>query len=93
MHRYEVVESGDPDSPWRVHSREYIYELSTADGRTVMSWEWHPDGQIGEAGITRAHLHLRCYTEPVNVSRGHVPTGRVSIEAVTWAKQGVCGVV
>jgi hypothetical protein len=65
-----------------VHSREYIYELTSGEGRSLIRWDWHPDGQAGEQPVSWPHVHLRGYTQPVNVSRGHVPTGRVSLEAV-----------
>jgi len=87
-HRYDVVPSGDARVPWRVHSREYIYELTSRDRRCLLRWDWHPDGQAGEQPVRWPHLHLRGYTEPVDLSHGHVPTGRVSLEAVV--RYAVC---
>jgi hypothetical protein len=81
-HRYAVIESGDAPESWRVHSREYSYELTAADARPIMRWDWHPDGQAGEDPVAWPHVHLRGYTQPVDLSRGHVPTGRVSLEAI-----------
>jgi hypothetical protein len=81
-HRYDVVESGDPRAPWRVRSREYIYELSTTNERQLLRWDWHPEGQAGETPVAWPHVHLRSYTQPVDLSHGHVPTGRVSLNAI-----------
>jgi len=78
-HLYAVVPTAEPSAPWRVSSREYHYELTTADGRQLLRYDWHPTGR---SATTWPHLHLRRHTTPVDLSRAHVPTGRVSLEAV-----------
>jgi hypothetical protein len=83
MHRYDVAPNSDAQAQWRVHSRAYSYELTAPDGRDFARYDWHPQGQDGEDGaIDWPHLHARGYTRPVDVSRMHLPTGRVSLEAV-----------
>ncbi|HLH24397.1 MAG TPA: hypothetical protein VFB73_15565 [Chloroflexota bacterium] len=80
-HEYEVIEVGSGDERYRVHSRGYHYELSAEDGRTLVCYDWHPDGQVGDP-VRWPHVHLRSYTAPINLSHGHWPSGRVSLESV-----------
>jgi hypothetical protein len=78
-HLYAVVPTGEPAASWRVSSRAYHYELTTADGRQLLRYDWHPTGR---SAVTRPHVHLRRHAAPIDLSRAHVPTGRVSPEAV-----------
>jgi hypothetical protein len=80
-HQYAVVPVGTAGGSWRVHSRDNIYELTIAEGRTLLRYDWHPDSDI-EGGVLYPHLHLRCHVEPVNLTHAHLPTGRVALEAV-----------
>lgn len=80
-HYYEVIEAGTGDDRYRAHSRGYHYELSDEQGRTLVGYDWHPDGQ-GDDTVAWPHVHLRGYTRPVNLSHVHWPTGRVSFESI-----------
>lgn len=72
-HQFRVVQ--DDDGPgWHVSTAGYEYYLQDDDGHELIGWHWHP-----ESRITYPHLHVPAG----HVHRKmHVPTGRVSIEAV-----------
>jgi len=74
--QYELVEVEDPDrGPWKVATRAYRYELSDSQGRELAGWHWHPSGS---SPWRQPHLHLR----GGRFGECHLPTGRVSLEAV-----------
>ena len=73
-HQFRVIKDGR--SSWHVSSVAYRYHLSDVTGRELMGWHWHPG-----TGTDHPHLHV----SEVTIGRhAHVPTGRVSIEAVLW---------
>lgn len=80
-HYYEVIEVGTGQERYRVHSRGYHYALSAEDGRTLVRYDWHPEGQVDDP-VEWPHVHMRGYVVPVNLSRVHWPTGRVSLESL-----------
>jgi hypothetical protein len=80
-HDYEVIEVGTGDERYRVHSRGYHYELSAESGRALVIYDWHPEG-AGDDAVAWPHAHLRAYTQPVDLSHAHWPTGRVSLESI-----------
>jgi hypothetical protein len=60
---------------WHVSTVAYDYRVSRVDDdRELLSWHWHPRG-----GVSFRHLHVGA--DWLN-RRLHVPSGRVSIEAV-----------
>jgi hypothetical protein len=69
IHQYEAVRQG---RAWRVSSRAYYYRVDAPDGAELLSWHWHP-----AATVKRPHLHVAALDR-----RRHLPTGRVSLEAV-----------
>lgn len=78
-HRYAVVRAEAERGPWKVTTRGYIYELLHAQGQRLIAYHWHPDTR---KEITWPHLHLPGHTTPLDLRKAHVPTGRVSVEAV-----------
>jgi hypothetical protein len=69
IHQYEAVRQ---DRTWRISSRAYYYRVDGPDGVERLSWHWHP-----AATFKRPHLHVAALNR-----RRHLPTGRVSLEAV-----------
>jgi hypothetical protein len=69
VHQYEAVRQG---RAWRVSSRAYYYRIDTTNGGELLSWHWHPDGRFKQP-----HLHVAALNR-----RQHLPTGRVSLEAI-----------
>jgi hypothetical protein len=55
--------------------------LDDADGREVLSFQWHPGGR---SPVTWPHLHLGAGAEVgrAELTSAHLPTGRVAIEEV-----------
>jgi hypothetical protein len=69
----------DPDAAaaqrWHISTLAYDYRLSRAtDSAELLSWHWHP-----RTGVPFPHLHV---TATGWNRRSHVPSGRVSVEAV-----------
>lgn len=73
---------GEPRAtPWAVRSLGYWYQVRRTGGPEVIAFHWHPRGQGGN--IPFPHLHLGHAIGPVAIgAKAHVPTGRVSLEAV-----------
>jgi hypothetical protein len=72
-HQFKVVHD---DDGWHVSTAQYAYDLLDSDGKQLIAWHWHPG-----TGMSIPHLHLHVPTGPIN-HKMHLPTGRVSIEAV-----------
>lgn len=75
---YEVVRVGFGRESWTADAIGYVYELLDAAGQRVLAYHWHPDGR---SRVTAPHLHTRQLL-PIDISRTHPPTGRVSLPAV-----------
>lgn len=75
---YEIVRGPDQRS-WRVHTLGYAYELLDPADRRIVAYHWHPQPYNR---VKSPHLHVPSHTAPVDLSRVHLPTPRVSLEAV-----------
>jgi hypothetical protein len=63
-----------------VASRGYFYQLHEHGGREIIAFHWHP-APPGQPDF--AHVHIDTHNRPPHIQRKHhVPTGRVSLEAV-----------
>ncbi len=74
LHNYTVTEG---EGGWVVHSTAYYYQVRDEANREIVAYHWHPG-----VGVDHPHIHLRTLTTPIDLSKRHVPTGRVSLEAV-----------
>lgn len=61
------------DQRWHVSTAAYSYQLYDENDAELIAWHWHP------GTVRRPHLHAPA--GPIG-KRMHVPTGRVSVEAV-----------
>ena len=75
-HNYEIIETADG---WTVHTTGYNYEFQLGNGREIVAY--HFDPRRGSK-VKTPHLHVRGLTDPLELSKTHFPTGRVSIEEV-----------
>jgi hypothetical protein len=73
-HQFQVIK--DASKQWHVSTASYRYHLRDGDGRELLAWHWHPG-----IGTDRPHMHVSL--EPFG-RHAHVPTGRISIEAILW---------
>lgn len=73
--QYRLVHAQGDLGPWKVRTEAYRYRVDDSARRELISWHWHP---IGESRHTRPHLHV----SEGRLAGLHLPTGRVSIEAV-----------
>jgi hypothetical protein len=78
-HTFEAVQLAGDSSAWQVKTTGYAHEFRHSEGIEVLAYHWHP---LGVSAITWPHVHLHQYTAPLNLSRAHVPTNRVSLQAI-----------
>ena len=86
-HQFRSVKDPEarPGERWHVSTVAYDYRISRAeDSSELMSWHWHPT-----TGVSFPHVHIAADDLSRHV---HVPTGRVSIEAVLRMLLGELGV-
>jgi hypothetical protein len=58
----------------------YIYQfLYAANERELLAYHWHARGA---SPIIWPHLHVSAPLTPLDLTRGHLPTGPVSLPAV-----------
>lgn len=67
---------------WRVSTALYVYEVRTPDGERVIAYHWHPLLEQREHPYPFPHLHIGDQAGPSLLAKRHLPTGRVSLEAV-----------
>lgn len=81
--QYMIILSERPESgKYRVTTCAYDYSIQQSDGRAVLDFHWHPEGESHE---TDPHLHIgeaQLRNDAVLTSKQHVPTGRVSFESI-----------
>ena len=75
LHAYEATEDA---SGWSAHTRTYLYHVYANDGREFAAFHWHP----GRGRVALPHAHFRTLNDPIPMGKFHIPTGRVSLEAV-----------
>ena len=76
-HFFEVTEEPDEAGPYRCHTLAYSYDFRHVDGPSVLAFHYHPRSRV-----VAPHAHVHQYTEPVDLSKLHVPTGRASLESI-----------
>lgn len=77
-HQFKVIK--DSPKQWHISTAAYRYHLRDLNDRELIAWHWHPG-----TGTDRPHIHMS--SGPIG-RHVHVPTGRVSIEAVLWLLLG-----
>lgn len=81
-HHYQISQGTGDRGPWRVTTRGYQYSFDDAStGHEIISFQWHPDQRNA---VQFPHLHIG-YGSGVTFGgliKSHVPTGRISIEAM-----------
>ena len=85
-----IVQVDDPDNPrgpYKIQTVQYFYDVLTSDGQEILSFHWTPEDS--PPNRTFPHLHigsvmLDADAHPLSkrFSKAHIPTGRVSVEAV-----------
>jgi hypothetical protein len=78
---YSVCQSSSGDQEWKVRTEGYIYRIDNESGNEMISFHWHPSPDL----LKYPHLHLKRTGSGVNraeLEEGHIPTGRVSVEAI-----------
>lgn len=77
---YEIIEDSALGL-WRISTHKYMYHVVTNDHTEVILYHWHPGGK----GPDQPHVHLgssQLRPNSVVQSSNHVPSGRISFEAV-----------
>ena len=81
-HRYVIREAGGDRGLWTTSTIEYVYEVRDANGELIAAWHWHPTTARTDDQIRWPHVHAHGTRDNLTLHRLHLPTGRVSIEAV-----------
>lgn len=79
LHLYNVVSSAGGEHPWHASTAGYCYEIRDRQQGKFISYHWHP---VGNSSVTYPHLHVSGRAGSVDLSKAHLPTGRVSLVAV-----------
>jgi hypothetical protein len=82
LHTYSLHER---DGGWAVRSESYAYQVrwsGLGGPAELVAYHWHPDVVVRGRPLIHPHLHVKPARRPIDLSGAHVPTGRVSIEAV-----------
>jgi hypothetical protein len=75
---YSIVKDDPPRGPWKVHTEGYNYELVDSDEKSIVAFHYHPDSRVAAP-----HLHVgQAADAQFDLFKAHVPTSRVSVEAV-----------
>jgi len=81
IRHYSIVRT-QADQSYVVRTAYYAYGLEDGEtGREIFAYHWHPDGS---GPIRYPHLHLEhgAQVGRNELTRGHLPTGRVALEDV-----------
>lgn len=90
-HQYQIVPMVSPERPgsWRVSTTGYEYKLLDSLERELVVFHWQPGPTF--RGPDYPHLHLSASlvarvsaiaTRELPLDRVHIPTGRITIDAV-----------
>jgi hypothetical protein len=90
-HQYAIVpdETAGSQSFWRVSTKAYEYRILDSQSEELMVYHWQPNSIGG--GPRFPHLHISAALsvqtsfsprQAFALDRRHIPTGRVSLEAV-----------
>jgi hypothetical protein len=61
---------------WTAITAGYWFEFLHADERELLAYHWHP---TGASPIIWPHVHVSGPTAPIDMTRGHLPTGPVAL--------------
>ncbi|HEU0116550.1 MAG TPA: hypothetical protein VFQ80_17800, partial [Thermomicrobiales bacterium] len=74
LHTYVVAPT---EGGWVVHSTAYHYQIRDDHEREIIAYHWHPG-----LGVDYPHVQFKSLFAPIDLRKSHIPTGRVSFEAV-----------
>lgn len=81
-HRFVVRQIDGPRGPWTASTTEYIYEIADERDDPIAAWHWRPESSRPGDAVQWPHLHAYGVRDTLTLHRLHLPTGRVSLEAV-----------
>jgi hypothetical protein len=76
---YQIVRTADRQNSWRITTSSYAFKLLYTAHQRVVAYHWHPQPRNR---VKVPHLHMPQHSTPVDLSRAHLPTPRVSLEPV-----------
>jgi len=84
----KTEEPADPRGPYKIQIVEYFYDLRSDDHTELLTFHWTPEAE-GDGVVTFPHLHAGSAIiaqdapiRPRDFHKIHIPTGRVSVEAI-----------
>jgi hypothetical protein len=82
LHRFVVRRLAENRGLWTASTTEYIYRVSDERDDLLAAWHWHPMTQLSGDDAPWPHLHAYGVRDTLTLHKLHLPTGRVSLEAV-----------
>lgn len=75
----------DPDVGERVRTEGYFYDVAElrelGEEQEIVGYHWNPEAREGEPSFPHVHVYGGRVVDGKHVSKMHLPTGRVSLEA------------
>jgi hypothetical protein len=81
-HRFVVRRMEGNRGLWTASTNEYAYRVSDERDSIIAAWHWHPMTQLAGDDAPWPHLHTYGARDALTLHKLHLPTGRVSLEAV-----------
>lgn len=79
FHRFIVTRAENERGSWSARTVEYVYEVADSRDEPIAAFHWHPENS---GRVTRPHVHVHGNHDTVDLHKLHLPTGRVSLEAI-----------
>lgn len=84
----QTDDPADPRGPYTIRTVEYFYDLRSDEDTELLMFHWTPEAE-GDGIITFPHLHVgsalisrQAPLRPRDFHKIHIPTGRLSVEAI-----------
>lgn len=78
-HNYLVVRDAGDARLWTVRTTGYAYRIVLATGAPLLAYHWHSRSR---SPVREPPVHLHTHTAPLDLTRGHLPTGLVLLPGV-----------
>ncbi len=82
VHGYRLTQVQGERGLWTASTLEYIYEVADERDEPIAAFHWHPVSRLAGDEMRWPHVHAYGVRDNLTLHKLHLPTGRVSIEAV-----------
>lgn len=81
-HGYTLSQVQGERGLWTASTTEYIYEVADESDALIATFHWHPVSRLAGDEMRWPHVHAYGARDNLTLHKLHLPTGRVSVEAV-----------